>query len=210
MAAIKKYNGSTFIDAAIRKYSTASEIIVPPTTIETVTAPSIPTTEGVNSITVDTTVQPSEFSATWTGWHNASVKEKSENLFDKDSADVYERSTLGNTDEWSYGASATGIVLRIPCYADTQYTLTIGSDVDNTIFRISEISTDDVPIEGSSGGYICHTILSGGAINSHTFTTASDTKYILLQVNANVMTAAINTLMLNEGSTALPYAPYWE
>lgn len=35
MAAIKKYNGSTFIDAAIRKYSTASEIIVPPTTIYT-------------------------------------------------------------------------------------------------------------------------------------------------------------------------------
>ena len=33
MAAIKKYNGSTFVDAAIRKYSTASEIIVPPTTI---------------------------------------------------------------------------------------------------------------------------------------------------------------------------------
>ena len=42
---------------------------------ETVTAPSIPTTEGANSITVDTTVQPSEFTATWTGWHNNLVKE---------------------------------------------------------------------------------------------------------------------------------------
>jgi hypothetical protein len=30
-------------------------------------AVSIPTTEGANSITVDTTVQPSEFTATWTG-----------------------------------------------------------------------------------------------------------------------------------------------
>lgn len=38
-------------------------------------AASIPTTEGANSITVDTTVQPSEFTATWTGWHDASVKE---------------------------------------------------------------------------------------------------------------------------------------
>jgi hypothetical protein len=38
-------------------------------------AASIPTTEGANSITVDTTVQPSEFTVTWTGWHNASVKE---------------------------------------------------------------------------------------------------------------------------------------
>lgn len=47
-------------------------------------AASIPTTEGANSITVDTTVQPSEFTATWTGWHNASVKEKSENLWDEE------------------------------------------------------------------------------------------------------------------------------
>lgn len=38
-------------------------------------ATAIPTTEGANSITVDTTVQPSEFTATWTGWHNANVKE---------------------------------------------------------------------------------------------------------------------------------------
>lgn len=38
-------------------------------------AAAIPTTEGANSITVDTTVQPSEFTATWTGWHDSSVKE---------------------------------------------------------------------------------------------------------------------------------------
>lgn len=38
-------------------------------------ATSIPTTDGANSITVDTTVQPSEFTATWSGWHNASVQE---------------------------------------------------------------------------------------------------------------------------------------
>jgi hypothetical protein len=39
------------------------------------TSISIPTTDGANTITVDTTVQPSEFTATWTGWHDASVKE---------------------------------------------------------------------------------------------------------------------------------------
>ena len=38
-------------------------------------AAQIPTAEGANSITVDTTVQPSEFTATWTGWHDSSVKE---------------------------------------------------------------------------------------------------------------------------------------
>jgi hypothetical protein len=41
-----------------------------PTPITTqITMPSIPTTEGANTISVDTTVQPSEFTATWTGWH---------------------------------------------------------------------------------------------------------------------------------------------
>lgn len=57
-------------------------ILATPTT-ESITAPSIPTTEGANTITVDTTVQPSEFSATWIGWHNAEVKEKSENVYNK-------------------------------------------------------------------------------------------------------------------------------
>ena len=42
---------------------------------ESVTALSIPTTDGANTITIDTTVQPSEFTATWTGWHDSSVKE---------------------------------------------------------------------------------------------------------------------------------------
>ena len=49
-------------------------ILETPTT-ETVTAPSIPTIDGANSISIGTTVQPSEFSATWTGWHDASVQE---------------------------------------------------------------------------------------------------------------------------------------
>ena len=38
-------------------------------------AATIPTTDGANTISVDTTVQPSEFTATWTGWHDSSVQE---------------------------------------------------------------------------------------------------------------------------------------
>lgn len=43
--------------------------------VSQITVPSIPTVDGANTITIDTTVQPSEFSATWTGWHDAYVKE---------------------------------------------------------------------------------------------------------------------------------------
>jgi hypothetical protein len=49
--------------------------VLPTPVITQITMPSIPTTDGANSIIVDTTVQPSEFTATWTGWHNATVKE---------------------------------------------------------------------------------------------------------------------------------------
>lgn len=57
-----------------RRVDSDGSVLPTPTTTQ-ITMPSIPTTEGANSITVDTTVQPSEFTATWTGWHNASVKE---------------------------------------------------------------------------------------------------------------------------------------
>ena len=36
---------------------------------------SLPTTDGANTISIGTTVQPSEVTATYTGWHDSSVKE---------------------------------------------------------------------------------------------------------------------------------------
>ena len=57
-----------------RRVDSDGSVLPTPTTTQ-ITMPSIPTTEGANSITVDTTVQPSEFTATWTGWHDATVKE---------------------------------------------------------------------------------------------------------------------------------------
>ena len=57
-----------------RRVDSDGSVLPTPTTTQ-ITMPSIPTIEGANSITVDTTVQPSEFSATWSGWHDSSVKE---------------------------------------------------------------------------------------------------------------------------------------
>lgn len=57
-----------------RRVDSDGSVLPTPTTTQ-ITMPSIPTTQGANSITVDTTVQPSEFTATWTGWHDSSVKE---------------------------------------------------------------------------------------------------------------------------------------
>lgn len=57
-----------------RRVDSDGSVLPTPTTTQ-ITMPTIPTTEGANSITVDTAVQPSEFTATWTGWHDSSVKE---------------------------------------------------------------------------------------------------------------------------------------
>lgn len=57
-----------------RRVDSDGSVLPTPTTTQ-ITMPSIPTTEGANSISVDTTVQPSEFTATWTGWHDSTVKE---------------------------------------------------------------------------------------------------------------------------------------
>lgn len=57
-----------------RRVDSDGSVLPTPTTTQ-ITMPSIPTTDGANNITVDTTVQPSEFTATWTGWHDSSVKE---------------------------------------------------------------------------------------------------------------------------------------
>ena len=57
-----------------RRVDSDGSVLPAPITTQ-ITMPSIPTTEGANSITVDTTVQPSEFTATWTWWHDSSVKE---------------------------------------------------------------------------------------------------------------------------------------
>ena len=82
-------------------------------TTEQITLPSIPTTDGANSITVDTPVQPSEFTATWTGWHDSSVKEKSENLWNEDYTDISSTATYVplNVGEGNYTLSTTCILI---------------------------------------------------------------------------------------------------
>lgn len=75
---LKSLDGTAFDEISngtlTRRVDSDGSVLPTPTTTQ-ITTPSIPTIEGANSITVDTAVQPSEFTATWTGWHNANVKE---------------------------------------------------------------------------------------------------------------------------------------
>ena len=58
----------------IQRVDIDGSVLVTPVVTQ-ITAPSLPTIEGANTISIDTTVQPSEFTATYTGWHDSTVKE---------------------------------------------------------------------------------------------------------------------------------------
>lgn len=162
-------------------------ILASPTT-ETVTAPSIPTTEGANSITVDTTVQPSEFTATWTGWHDAYVKEKSENLWNEDYTDI----------------SSTAIYIPLNV-GEGNFTL-------STTFQAVNDVTDIFLLSGNVTSGISSS--DNGAYAGKNVTKASIDGYVTIAYRnyARPTTGSIQTCqtMLNSGSTAQTYEPYWK
>ncbi|MBP5433731.1 hypothetical protein [Ruminococcus sp.] len=157
-------------------------------------ATAIPTTEGANSITVDTTVQPSEFTATWTGWHDAYVKEYvggAVNKFNKETA------TLGY-----YVSSSTGEIIQGGNYFATDY---IPIEQGKTYYW------NDSTTRSNAGCFYDSNKdrVSGWSnqiSNVYYFTTPTNAAYVRLTGQG----ADISTMQLNEGTTALPYHPYYE
>lgn len=171
-------------------------------------ATAIPTTEGANSITVDTTVQPSEFTATWTGWHNAEVKEKSENLFDGQLQQGYYAYLTG---EYTL-ADVYVCTHLIPCTENTTYTfrcINTGGGSKNYGYVFFDSAQNRIDSD-----YI--NVLTEGDVVTHTATTPPNTAFLAINIaygrrQASVVRPSdITDFMLNTGSTALPYAPYWE
>lgn len=167
-------------------------------------ATAIPTTDGANALSVGTTLKPSEVSANYHGWHPVSAAhEKSRNLFDKDNTTIYS-AYIGNDGKWitiSDGSKS----IKIPVDSNTQYTLSIASP--NSVFRIYETSNSNP--EPSASGLLLSEIVRSTNINQYTFTTTSDTKYIVFQASGATIDSWFNSLMLNTGSTPQPYEPYW-
>ena len=131
------------------------------------------------------------------------------NLFDKSNADIYGNSTLSSQNQWDYNPEYTGKVLRIPCKSSTQYTISFNRSFDNAnLYRIAVTNSDSVPISGEIGTIFCSTFYTGYEPITRTITTGSAAKYILLQINAGLINDMCDALMINTGSTALPYEPY--
>lgn len=129
--------------------------------------------------------------------------ERTGNLFDKDNTTVY-NAYIGNNSYWLLNADSRSI--KIVCSPNTTYTLTINVP-NNAVFRIYE--TDNENAEPTSSETVLLTEIIRGTTNqSYSFTTGATTKAIVFQGSAAYVTDWINSLMLNTGSTALPYEPY--
>lgn len=157
-------------------------------TTETITAPSIPTTEGANSITVDTTVQPSEFTATWTGWHDSSVKEYAggvgNNKFDEQYPDI------------------SDTIIYKPIYVgDGNFTLSTTAPQTSDPAALLFLLSGNVSSGASSS--------ANGVWSGQNRTKAAVDGYVTVAYRAiRDYTPVGSQTMLNVGTTAMTYEPY--
>ena len=130
----------------------------------------------------------------------------SKNLFDKTNADVYENTNIVVADSQWNKYTGTGKTIRIAVSASTQYSVSIDSAIETSVFRVLAIATDDIPVIGT-GVYGTVLVLSSSD-NTATFTTTGSTKYVILQFSATVFDDAINSLMLVVGSVPYNFEAY--
>ncbi len=151
---------------------------------DTVSGITIPTITGKDTFDVETTLKPSEVSLSYTGWHNAEVKEKSAQLYFKTIAG----SSIGADGNILANTSFDCYVAKVE--ANQQY---IGTGYVYA-FYTSEPELGSVSYDEQR---VAETATNG-------FTSPID-GYVAVRHNAGVTNA-----MLNTGSTALPYEPYWQ
>ena len=168
-------------------------------TTETVTALSIPTTSGLNTIDVNTTVKPSEMSLTYNGYKICKHKRKSENLFDG-------TMTQG-------GIYDIGIINTMTTRVRTQVLVSAGKKY--TISSNMRIRT----VYGYNGDYNDpdNRVELIGSLNkpqTYTFTVPEGVTNVGIAFckadDSDILPSEIKDVMINEGQTALPYEPYWE
>ena len=169
-------------------------------TTETVTVPSITTTSGLNTIDINTTVKPSEMSLTYNGYKICKQKKKSANLCNG----VFEQNGINNAGDLVGAASRVRIFIDVK--PNTQYTFN-----SNEYLRIIYGYNGDTKV-----GIILDT--SENAPKTYTFTTAATVNKIGIALMNNaysslataIVPSDVQNAILNTGSTALPYVPYWE
>lgn len=172
------------------------------------------TAHSPTTIDVLTTLKPSEMDLTYTGTKMCGRKRKSANLCDTDNPNVYRGYYNSNTGKIS--AASTNAFVYIPIEPNTKYYFS-GLKRYNANEKILLCTTASVP---NNGVDVIRTAYLTQMTTS-SITTTSEERFIALylcgdadytgygSVNAAI-TANVSETMINTGSSALPYVPYWK
>ena len=128
--------------------------------------------------------------------------DRTANLFDKSSTVIY-NAYFNNAGYWLLSGDSKSI--KFPCLPNTQYTISVPNIL--SIFRLYESSNANIEPSSASSERVIE-ITRSANINKYTFTTSSTSQILLFQGSNGDVDLLFNGLMLNTGSTALPYEPY--
>ena len=161
---------------------------------------TIPAIAGANTLSIGTTLQPSEVTVNYKGWHPVqSVHEKSKNLFDMSTVENGKGiATDGSITDYARRCS-TVTPIDVSTYSNVTLAFTATLSRTRVIYALFNDSTliirqtavySGTTIDVSSGNklYVC-------------FYDAADTE--------TIQKSDLSNVMLNTGSTPLPYEPYW-
>ena len=139
---------------------------------------------------------------------NNGVLKVSPNLFDKNDVNLQNRNrklTLTKDGYWYYADGSTS--LACSCLPNTQYTIS-GISSSTTILRVATIDVDTLPSQQDTNDIPCSYIYRTTQSEVHTFVTPSTAKWIIVQVSAATFDSTLNTIQIEQGSTATTYMPY--
>lgn len=129
---------------------------------------------------------------------------KGKQVYDSAHSTAY-AAVLDANNMWVNASTAKSIKIRVE--PSTQYTLSIDSP-NNSIFRICESDDADITPQSASSAVELTRIVRDTTIKQYTFTTSDSAQCIIFQGSSTSYEQWNSTLMLNLGSTALPYEPY--
>ena len=170
---------------------------------DTVSGITIPTITGKDTFDVQTTPKPSEVEVTYTGWHDASVQEKSRNLFDITDYVAGKYIDASGNEQTSSGAMNHSNYITVS--ANSEYTLSSNKPAfTNVTYAIAWYDSNKTFISRDSW-------LAPDSQGRYDFTGASPNNAAYAIINFALYPSYKNEqIMLNTGSTALPYEPYWK
>ena len=128
--------------------------------------------------------------------------DRTANLFDKDNADIFHAYISGLQSRWVLSDDSRSI--KIPCKPSTIYTFSTSTEIP--VFRVAESQAENA--EPSQLGEEVTVLYNVVNSNECTVTTSANAKWLIFQGSATLFDVWMSELMINTGSTALPYVPF--